>query len=124
VVGWPGRLRHTRKELENRIKAQRANTFGRKWFEEFLDAQEAALAKAGKAKSEKQREALVEAVAATQQVDTEAEATALSALLAAAVNASRVTASIKRADEVVRLAARRELDDEDDDEEAMMLLLH
>ncbi len=125
VVGWIGKLRHGRKDLEERLDRQRANTFSRRWFREYLEAEAAALERAKEAKSAKQREALEEAVEAANEAVVEAlddgrSLEELTRSLNAAANATRVTASIRHAEEVKRLAAIAEWDDE---EEAIELLL-
>jgi membrane glycosyltransferase len=126
-VGWPGRLRHTKKELEEKLRRQRANTFGRRWFEDYLAAQARALEKAEKAKSAKQREALEEAVEAADEavdaaIEQGREVHDLTVALNAAASASRLTASIKHARNVVVLASTYE--DDNDEETVELLLLH
>ncbi len=123
VVGWIGKLRHTREELEEKLERQRANTFGRRWFNEYLAAQARALEKAKKTKSETQREALEEAVeAAAEAVDAGREVPDLTAALNAAASASHLATSIKLARNVIEMALAYE---ENEDEEAIeMLLLH
>ncbi len=126
AVGWIGKLRHTRKDLEERLAKQRANTFSRRWFNEYLEAEAAALERAKEAKG-KQRAALEEAVEAANEAVVEAlddgrSLEELTRSLNAAANATRVTASIRHAEEVIRLAALAEYDD--DEETIELLLLH
>ncbi len=131
AVGWPGRpgrFRHTRKQLEDKLRRQQADTFGRRWFEEYLAAERVALARADKAKSAKQREALEAAVeaadAALEEVIEDGRIEELARILNAAASATRVTASIKLARAVVELSSRAAQEASDDDDEAIMLLLH
>ncbi len=123
VVGWIGKLRHTRKELEERLDRQRANTFGRRWFNEYLAAQAKALEKAEETESEPLREALEEAVeAAAEAVEAGQEVPGLTAALDAAASASHLATSIRLARQVVEMALAYE---ENEDELAIeMLLLH
>lgn len=124
-VGWIGKRRHDPKELERRLKAQQGNVFGRKWFDEFLAATEAAIERAERTRSERHKQALYDAVnaasdAAANAIDGEFEPpSAVMLALNAAACASRVTASIRHAQAVAMLAM-----EENDDEEALMLLLH
>jgi len=134
AVGWGGsigrRRRYDPKDLERRLQEQSDATFNRRWFNELLEAQDALVAKAAKAKSEAQQRALEEAAEAAWQVAEEDEqalhtADEMEALVAAckaAANATRATAVIKNANLSVLLATQygRMLDEDDD--EAMMLL--
>jgi hypothetical protein len=123
VVGWPGRQRrrHKIEDLERSLQQQRANTFGRHWFSEFQEAQQAALDKAKKAKSKAQREALIDAVAAVQDIEViEDDIAELTRLFSAAAGAGRVTASLKHTRKILDFALIREAEDE---EEAIELLL-
>lgn len=126
-VGWIGRRRHDPKDLERRLKEQSDSTFNRRWFAELLEAQDALIAKAAKAKSEAQRRALEEAAEAAWQAAERAEAElstenldSLAIAFQAAANATRATAAIRKANEAVLLARQLEFDD---DEEAIELLL-
>ncbi len=128
-VGWSPGFRHGRKELEQKLKRQRSETFSRRWFDEYLKAEEAALERAEKTKSPKQREALEDAVNAASEAVAEAiddgrDIEVLARALHAAAGASRITASIKLAGIVVELAKRAEQEALEDDDEAIMLLLH
>ncbi len=128
-VGWSPGFRHGRKELEQKLKRQRSETFSRRWFDEYLKAEEAALERAAKSKSPKQREALEDAVTAASEAVAEAlddgrDIEALTRTLHAAANASRVTASIRLAQTVVALAKSAEAAALDDDDEAVLMLLH
>jgi hypothetical protein len=122
VVGWMPRW-HDPEELEERIKRRRANTFGPKWFDEFLKE---TLAKAAEVKSEPQREALVKAARAVAEAAQTIEPERLSDAVAAlqrSLGASRVTASIKNA-EIAVVLAKQSAEDDDDDDIAVMLLLN
>lgn len=118
------RLYHTAEDLERRLEEQRGNTFGVKWYESFIEATEAAAAKAEEAKSAAQRIALEKAVEAAEEIVTERPQFAEEALFAlqAAVNATRATAIIKHANRVAELA--RMYAYYQDEEDIEMLLLH
>ncbi len=129
VVGWSPGFRHTRSELEQKLKRQKSGTFSRRWFDEYLRAEEAALERAEKTKSVKQREALEQAVEASAEavsaaIDEGRELHDITVALNAAASASRVTASIKHAKAVLELARRAEQDALEDDDESVLMLLH
>jgi hypothetical protein len=121
---WDGRLRHKAEDLEERLRAQRGNTFGRRWYEDYLAA---ALAKAEEAKNERQAAALLEAVeAVSNEIDNavaeDREPLDVAAMLRAATSATRATASIKHSAAIAKAIAQAW---EDDEEEVIeMLLLH
>ena len=121
-VGWMPQW-HDPEELEERIKRQKANTFGPKWFDEFLKE---TLAKAAEVKSEPQKKALVKAAKAVAEAAETVEPSLLSDAITAlqrSISASRVTASIKNAEIAVALI-KRAAEDDDDDDIAVMLLLN
>ena len=123
VVGWG--YRHTRQDLEERLKRQRQNTFGRQWFDEFMEAREA-LAERAETLNDKQRAIVQEAVAEASDALVDAlqdgREIDLAPLLMAAASSTRITAVIKHSRAVIE-AARYAA--EDDDEEVIeMLLLH
>src|SRR5271169_371600 len=103
AVGWdidvPVRRRRTPEELERKLKQQRDDTFGRRWFDDFLKAETAAQARAQNTKSEPQREALDSAIeAASREVDqaidegrVDGTTEAIILALAAAGHAKRTT---------------------------------
>lgn len=118
-VGWLPR--YDPEYLEQRLKEQRG--FGRKWFEEFVETTQAALAKAEQAKSPKQKAIIREAVEEVEEAASSgADIEGAMAALRAAINASRVSASIKHAELAIRFAKYPEWDDEE--EEIEMLLLN
>ncbi len=124
TVGWVPGFRHTRKDLQERLSRQKSNTFSRRWFDEYLAAQAAALDRAENAKSAALRRALEDAVDAASEavakaIDNEQDiGDDLAKALNAAASASRATASIRLAQAVIDLAA----DEEEDDDEFFMLL--
>lgn len=128
VVGWfdewdvGRRFRHDPEELERRLKEQRGFA-----FKDFQEAQEAVLARAKTAKTQKHRTALVEAVAETmtfRPFERAPELDHIITALHAAANASRATASIKHA-ALIQLFARQILNyDEEEDEIALLLWMN
>jgi len=107
-VGWG--FRHTRKELEQRLRAQRGDRFSPKWFEDFLAARDALAERAEALQSELLHRAADDAADASIDVVP---------LLKAAASATRKTAALKHARAIIDAA------EYDDDEEIIeMLLLH
>ena len=134
AVGWfpewdeyppSRRRRHTPEELEGKLARQKENTFGRRWFDDYIAAQNAALARARDTKSERLREKLEEAVTATSQevadaIDEGRAPIDFNAALNAAANAKRTSAAIKHSETVLHLV-NEEYDEEEDI--AILLLL-
>ena len=115
-VGWG--FRHTREELEEKLRQQKAETFGLRWYDGYLAARAAAIRRVETTKSKPHREALVEAVDAADQAVTPEIIADIARMLEAAANAKRLTASLKHARALADLAY-------DDDEEVIeMLMLH
>lgn len=116
-VGWG--FRHKRKELEQRLKRQRDDTFGRRRFEELLAE---AAAKADAEKNKAARKALKRAIREAQSVDVEtADLGPLMAALEAATGATRTKERLQAARDLLEAA---EMQLENDDEEALWLLLN
>jgi hypothetical protein len=116
-VGWG--FRHTRQELEAKLQQQKSETFGLRWYDDYLAARAAAIERIESTKSRPHREALVEAVDVADAVVNPETVFDLARELKAAAGARRVTASLKHAIVIAALASY------DDDEEVIeMLLLH
>lgn len=124
TVGWHPSwgFSHDPAELERRLKKQRGVSSA--WFDDFMAAERAALERVNLSKSAKQKAALDTAAAKVYAAVEDAIAheweppLAMIALLAAAASATRLTASIKHSETIVRMA------EQDDEEETLMLLLH
>ena len=114
-VGWG--FQHTQEELEAKLKRQKAETFGPRWYDEYLAARAAVVGRVESTTSPNHREALVEAVDAADKMVAPERAADIAQMLKAAAGAKRLTASLKHARAIV---------DYDDDEEEVieMLLLH
>jgi hypothetical protein len=116
-VGWG--FRHTREELEEKLKQQKAETFGLRWYDDYLAARAAIVERVESTTSPNHRDALVEAIDAADEIVTIWNVTGVTEMLSAAAKATRITASLKHARMIVDYA------EYDDDEEVIeMLLLH
>ncbi len=120
TVGWPDTLRRRvpRKELERLLELQKNKTFGRRWFEEFEQAQ------AGFAATEKKvalAEAAQEARRAVHSVAPDYRFNELAAALQVARGAKRVKDALAAAD-YAKGIARAIQRAADDDVDALMLL--
>jgi hypothetical protein len=113
-IGWG--FRHTREELAEKLRQQKTETFGLRWYDDYLAARAAVVDRVESTTSPNHREALVEAVDAADRMVTPERAMDLAWTLNATAKATRMTASLKHARAIV---------DYDDDEEVIeMLLLH
>ena len=119
-VGWMPEwgFRHAPAELEQRLKAQREGTFGRRRFEELIAEAEQ---KAAELKSKPAKAALKRAIAAVQEAAETAPNDSLTDALEAAVLASNASRTIKQADALYAMAMAA-LDEDEEDVE--LLLLH
>ena len=115
---WGSGLRHDPEELEQRLKAQREGTFGRRRFEELIAEAEQ---KAVELKSKPAKAALKRAIEAVQEAAETATDDSLTDALEAAVLASNATRTIKQADALYAMAMAAL---EDEEEEIELLLLH
>ena len=115
---WGSGLRHDPEELEQRLKAQREGTFGRRRFDELIAEAEQ---KAVELKSKPAKAALRRAIEAVQEAAETATDDSLTEALEAAVLASNATRTIKQADALYAMAMAAL---EDEEEEIELLLLH
>jgi hypothetical protein len=116
-VGWG--FRHTQEELEARLRQQKTETFGLRWYDDYLAARAAAAKRLESTKSDPHRKALSEAVDAADEAIAPETVMGITEMLKAAAGAKRLTASLKHARALADLALY------DDDEEVIeMLLLH
>jgi hypothetical protein len=113
-VGWG--FRHTREELEAKLRQQKAEAFGLRWYDDYLAARATVVERIERTTSPNHREALVEAVDAADEIVTLWNVAGVTGMLSSAAKATRPTASLKHARAIV---------DYDDEEEVIeMLLLH
>jgi hypothetical protein len=131
VVGLPGKK--TRAELYGEIERRKKNRFGRKWWDEFLAAEAAALARADETSSKPLQRALEravdvagEAVEAASEDQPSQAAAELTALLRAAASATTFRKAITEANAAIAMAEAimAQLAEFEDEEEAIMLLLN
>lgn len=121
----PPRLRHDPKELERVIQRQKDNTFGRRWFDEFLEAKEELAIAAKDAKDKAQRKALRQAARAVEEI---AEAELDFEPIAGVIQAAARTDSVKQTIDLARhardlvAAYQKYIDDQEDEREVEMLL--
>lgn len=127
--GGGRRRRITREELDRRLKEQRDNTFGRRWFEEFQAAEQEVREAAALAKKKAARKALETAARAVAEIaprlDEQTDLVPITLALEAAADATKLKdtlAAAKRAVELLKAELQR-LDDEEEDEVATLLLM-
>jgi hypothetical protein len=109
-VGWG--FRHTREELEEKLQQQKAETFGLRWYDDYLAARAAVVERVESTTSRHLREALVEAIDAADEIVTIWNVTGVTETLSAAAKATRLTASLKHARAIVDYEAFTYLNDE------------